>query len=887
MSFFEKLFKSVFPSLEENERLEMLRNLSDYEADLSHLDNKYITFSDRQDFINKWAPIAERIKSARIPKRDEIYAQVKSFLAAYSDVNSTFFDKNSVFIKNESTRCHSLLSNIDGKSLDDQQRQVVICDEDRNLVIAGAGSGKTLTISGKVKYLCSEKGISPEDILLISFTKKAAEEMSVRISDKLGIPVQSTTFHKLGLDIISAAQDKRPDVADNLSAFVRSYFESFIIDDASAIKNLIEYFAYYLNVPADMDQFDSLGAAYDYEKGIDYETIKSKYDREKFIGSVNAERRASRKTLQNEQVKSLEEVSIANFLFLNGVRYEYERDYPFESADPEHRSYRPDFYLPDYDLYIEHFGVDRNGNLPWLSDIEEVKYKEGMAWKRAFHKEHGTKLLETYSYYSSDGCLLRKLETLLRENGVKFRDPDFADIFNTVYAKESDKYFSEFIKLCCAFITLFKSNGYIEADISKLQNRNPKYNKPFFQRRTELFKAIISPILSAYDTHLESENAIDFSDMINKAAKLVAEGYKVHPYKWVIVDEYQDISVARFKLVKAILDQTGAKLLCVGDDWQSIYRFAGSDITLFTDFEHYFGRSEIMRIEKTYRNSQELIDETGRFVMCNPAQFKKQLRSDKSIKTPIVFSIYHDNPFNSLKQAVDEIIREFGSQASILMLGRTNYDAEMVSQSPFFRVMRDGTVSYKDSPNTPIRFMSAHKSKGLEADNVILLNFQNSTLGFPNKISDDPILELVLTSGDDYLYAEERRLLYVALTRTKNRAYVLVNGNRPSEFMNEFKPSNSVAIYSDAEHELEKEIPCPRCKTGHLMIRKNESTNKYFVGCSHYPQCSYTVNNTTVMNSPRTCPHCGGFLVKRKGRYGMFYGCTNYPRCSFTEQLQR
>lgn len=884
MSFFEKIFKSIFPHLGENERAEILRNLTDYKDDLLRLENQYITFADRQEFTSKWNPIVAKTESHRIPKRDDVYAPVKTFLGAYSDINAIFSNKNLAFIKRESERCDKLLSNIDGKSLDSQQRMAVICNEDRNLVLAGAGSGKTLAISGKVKYLCSEKSINPDDILLISFTKKAAEEMTVRISERLGIPVQATTFHKLGLDIISTAYGKRPDVADNLGPFVRSYFEEYFVENVSAIKNLIEYFAYYLNVPADIEQFESLGAAYDYEKGIDFETIKSKYDREKFIGKANAELRVNRQTLQNEQVKSLDEVSIANFLFLNGVRYEYERTYPFESSDPEHRSYKPDFYLTDYNIYIEHFGIDRQGNLPWLSPIEEEKYKAGMAWKRAFHKEHGTKLLETYSYYSSEGCLLNKLESLLHENGVKFKEPDFLDIFNTVYAKESDKYFSEFIKLCCTIITLFKSNGYADTELFKLQSRNPKYNKPFFLRRTELFKSIVAPILAAYDKYLEEENAIDFSDMINKAAIIVSNGFEVHQFKWVIIDEYQDISVARFKLVKAILDQTGAKLLCVGDDWQSIYRFAGSDITLFTNFEHYFGQSEIMKIEKTYRNSQELIDETGRFVMQNPAQFKKQLRSDRTIDTPIVFSFYRDNPFNALKQAVDRIIQDSGEKASILLLGRTNYDAEIIAQFQDFKIMRNGTVSYKASPNTPITFLSVHKSKGLEADNVILLNFQNSTLGFPNKISDDPVLELVLTSGDDYLYAEERRLLYVALTRTKNRAYVLVNGNRPSEFMNEFKPSKAVAIQSDTERAIASEIACPRCKTGHLTIRKNESTNKYFVGCSHYPQCDYTVNDTTVMNEPKQCPHCGGFLVKRKGRYGTFYGCTNYPRCNYTEQ---
>lgn len=375
MNIFERFSRLIFPHLDEDERTEILRNLSDYEADLSCLENQYITFADRKAFTEKWNPVVTKIKSKRIPKRDEAYAPVCNFLGAYSDINTTFSKSNEAFIKAESDHYNSLLSNIDGKSLDEQQRVVVICNEDRNLVLAGAGSGKTLTISGKVKYLCSEKSINPEDILLVSFTKKAAEEMTVRISERLGIPVQATTFHKLGLDIISEAQGKRPDVADNLSSFMRSYFEEYVVKDKEAIKNLIEYFAYYLNVPADMEQFDSLGAAYDHEKGSDFEMIKSKYDREKFIGDANTERRVNRRTLQNEQVKSLEEVSIANFLFLNGVRYEYERAYPFESADPEHRSYKLDFYLPDYDLYIEHFGIDRQGNLPWLSPIEEKNIK--------------------------------------------------------------------------------------------------------------------------------------------------------------------------------------------------------------------------------------------------------------------------------------------------------------------------------------------------------------------------------------------------------------------------------------------------------------------------------------------------------------------------------
>ena len=864
------------------EQEELIRTqLHNYSTAKSQLTSHYVSHSEMAVFHSSWNTAYNTVKSIRVPRKHELYGASKEFISSYQNLSAAIEECNGQFVEREKIAHAGLLSDIDGKALDDQQKTAVIVDEDRNLVIAGAGSGKTLTIAGKVKYLCDVKGILPEDILLIAFTRKSAEEMTDRIAHKLQLPVQATTFHKLGLDIITAAREKRPDVLDDLTDFVRNYFEERVVNDPKAVKNLIEYFAYYLKIPADLDKFDSLGDAYSYEKGADFETIRGKYDRAKYIEQASEGKRASRRTLQNEQVKSLEEVQIANFLFLNGVKYEYERLYPFESDDPSRKAYRPDFYLPDYDLYLEHFGINREGKLPWLSPVEEQKYLDSMKWKRAFHAQNGTTLLETYSYYSSEGRLTSELEKALKAHGVKFREVDFEDIFNSIYAKESDKYFAEFIGLCSTFITLFKSAGYKTDDLWKLevtaQNR-------FLYDRTRLFLEIIYPILSSYGDYLSHNNAIDFADMINQAAELVSGGHKVHPYKWVIVDEYQDISVARYKLVHAILNQTGAKLLCVGDDWQSIYRFAGSDISLFTPFGRYFGTAAIMRLEQTYRNSQQLIDEAGAFVMKNSQQYKKNLRSSKSLDYPITFMCYEDNPFSVLKRTLDKIIHDAGQQSSILLLGRTNYDFEIIRESGLFTIKRSGEIAYMPSPSTPISFLTVHRSKGLEADNVVLLNFQNSTLGFPNKIADDPVLSLVLTDNDEFPYAEERRLLYVALTRTRNRVFVLADENKPSEFMTEFRPSKSVFILSSSSQNGKSQVLCPRCKTGHLMVRKSESNNKYFVGCSNFPQCDYTVRDTAVMTDTRVCPECGGFLVKRRGKWGTFYGCTNYPTCNYTEQ---
>lgn len=720
MGFFQKIIDDFGLGQHKVDEEALYAQIALFKDDLKEQEGKYTNQDEAIQFRDKWADLYKEAKAARLGKKSPLWEERKQFTDTFDRLAEVLTGYNSAVIAAESKRCDALLSDIDGKNLDPQQRAVVLCNEKRMLVLAGAGSGKTLTIAGKVKYLCQEKGVSPEDILLIAFTHKSAEEMTARISGKLGIPVSATTFHKLGLDLIREAEGKRPDVYEGLTDFCRDYFQNVITTQAGQVRCIIEFFAYYLHIPADMEQFSSLGEAYDYEKSVD--------------------------------------------------------------------------------------------------------------------------------------------------------------------EKQSDRYFSEFIKLCATFVALFKSQGHKIDDLGSLQDNGVSSQKPFFRKRNAAFKMIVRPLMEAYDAFLREKGAVDFADMINLAAENVTAGQKVHPYRYVIIDEYQDISYARYRLVKAILDQTGANLLCVGDDWQSIYRFAGSDISLFTDFERYFGRSVIMRLERTYRNSQQLIDEAGRFVLRNPYQLKKSLVSPKSLDYPISFFCYDIAPFQMLRKAIDKIISEFGKDSSILILGRNKFDFEILIGSQLFQWHRDGTLMYWDSPETPIRFLTAHKSKGLEADNVILLNFQNSTLGFPNKIADDPVLALVLAEPEDFLYAEERRLLYVALTRTKNRVFVLTDSRKPSEFFKEFKPSKSVFILNK-ETDIADLPCCPKCRTGHLLSRRNERTGKFFVGCSNYPKCDYVVRDVTVLTEQKVCPQCGGFLVRRRGQYGEFYGCTNYPRCSYTEQI--
>lgn len=604
---FKNLQKIILRSNGEIKRKEKIKNLaqkiSEFFNELFKLTENYVSHSAELQFIKKWQFLFLEANQTEVRDEDEKFSEIERFKTVYDSLHDYFENANEQFIQNESLKYDALFSNVDGKNLDFQQRTAVITDEDRILVLAGAGSRKTLTIAAKVKYLCEVKNINPDEILLVSFTKKSAQEMTERIQEKLGINAQATTFHRLGLEIIKNANGRRPEVLDEnvLGDFINNFFENELLNYPELIKNLTEYFAYFLEIPENIENYSSLGELYEAEKTFDLETLKSKYDREKYVRETGAEKLKALRTLNNEQVKSVEETKIANFLFMHGIRYEYEKLYPFESDDPKRKSYRPDFYLCDYDIYLEHFGISKDFTVPWLSPVEEKKYLDGILWKRDFHKENGTKLIETYSYYSSEGILLKKLEKLLVENNVEFKPRDFTDIFNTVYASKSNKYFSEFIKLCCTFITLFKSNNY---KIEEIENLRQKYlseeKNEFLCERTNLFLDIIKILLAEYRNYLSKNNAIDFSDMINDAATLVSNDCDILPYKYVIVDEYQDISKSRFNFLKSIVDRTGAKFFCVGDDWQSIYRFAGSDISLFTDFEKSFGYTKILRIEKTY-----------------------------------------------------------------------------------------------------------------------------------------------------------------------------------------------------------------------------------------------------------------------------------------------
>ena len=327
------------------------------------------------------------------------------------------------------------------------------------------------------------------------------------------------------------------------------------------------------------------------------------------------------------------------------------------------------------------------------------------------------------------------------------------------------KAFQNYQKTISRFIKLYLSNYY---NINEFDN----IIKESSSKDLGNIK-IIKKIYEIYLLEKQSQNLIDFDDMIYKATSLVNEKGLNKTYKYIIIDEYQDTSQVRENLIKAIINKTNALITVVGDDFQSIYRFSGCDLNNFLLFTKNFSPAKALYLTSTYRNSKELISIAGSFVMKNPRQIKKELTSPKSIFKPLII-LYYKNIKTDFIKALNLI-----NSPNLMVLGRNNLDIYEAIDSKY---LHDNLITYN---HNHIYYKTIHKSKGLEEDNILIINLTNNSNSLPSKIKEEAILKYVLTSKDNYPYEEERRLFYVALTRTKNYCYLFVDKKNPSIFITE------------------------------------------------------------------------------------------------------
>ena len=746
--------------------------------------------------------------------------------------------------------------------LNKSQVESAITAEDCTLVLAGPGTGKTTTVLAKLAHLRVRRDIPAAEVLVLSYSRSTTEELVKKIK-AAGLDADVRTFHALGLSMLAqgAGEFKVSKMAEDsaaLRAAIRGFLHEALADPKTAARaqpalnsGLLPYRSPF--------SFASAGDYYRYVRSVEL------------------------RALSGDRVTSLEELEIANFLYCNSVNFRYEDQFPFGPERRKRPRYLPDFFLPKYGIYIEHFAINRDDSTPPF--IDGPTYREGIRWKRAVHEEHQSTLLETYSYQKREGTLLSDLTATFTTHGVELKPIPPERLWAQL---EGMRYTNRLTELLGTFLRHFKSNGF---DFEDLRTKATVHPDP---ERCAIFLDLFEVIFERYQDALMEEEAIDFEDMIVAARERIEEGSYRSPYRFILVDEFQDLSQGRARFLRSLVDQTGAELFVVGDDCQSIYRFAGSDPQVMIDCESHFGPTAWTTLDQTYRLNSGVLAVSSAFVARNPDQLRKSMRPARTVREPRVSVRYagDDEALPGVLRAIREAWTG-GGRPTVFVLGR-------------YRHLRPQDLDRlrAEFRDLALRFMTVHSAKGLEADYVVVPGLSNKTYGFPAQIADDPILDLVLPANEHFEHAEERRLFYVALTRAKEHVHLIADPERPSVFAQELTDGGDGIPIGAVSVIGARPVPdCPDCRAGFVQERSNRQTGARFFGCANFSHCEWTsplcdgcgdgyINaerHCSNEDCPATfdaCPVCrDGVLLRRQGRNGPFLACSRgraIPPCGYT-----
>lgn len=735
--------------------------------------------------------------------------------------------------------------------------------------------------------------------MIISFTNKAVGELRERINDNLHIDCPITTFHSTGYTILKKSDTQNQRIVDSgyMYNVINRYLKSKVLSNSQLVDKLILFFGSYFSAPYEGDKLNDY---FQFISNTDFSTLRS--DLHEYMQQIICRRDQKALTLNNEVLRSLEEVRIANFLYLNNIDYEYEPIYQYRILDAN-KPYTPDFKIKqgDKSSYIEHFGITESGQSNRYTQAELNKYKSRINDKILLHRSHRTDLIYTFSRYNDHRDYIDHLKEQLLQRGYTLRPKPATEVYKKLADNEENKYIFRLTLLICNFISNFKTQGYQLEQFDKFRASTKNI-------RTDLFLEICSICYLEYQKVLKENHCIDFQDMINESADIIHKrliSRDLLDFKYIIVDEYQDISRQRYNLIRELSQLCHAKIVAVGDDWQSIYAFSGSILPLFTRFSQEVSYAQELKITHTYRNAQEIIDIAGTFIQKNSNQIKKELISPKRISNPVIIRTYSEDPIERQKggryyslaaeveKAIEDIIKYNNQEikhrvTSILLIGRYGFDARHLCVSSNFTYdEKTGKIySTKYNKQVKLQFLTAHSSKGLSAENVIIINAKDEIYGFPSKVDDDPILNLVVSNDQSYNYAEERRLFYVALTRTKNRVFIITPEKRPSEFIKELLSDTqsypNVTLKGELKVSSNELITvqnrCPIC--GYPMkLRWNKNYGlKLWICTNDQEICGFMTNDRRGRDlSIQKCDWCeDGFLIVKRGKKGYFLGCTNY-----------
>ena len=686
--------------------------------------------------------------------------------------------------------------------LNNKQKEAVMSGEKRLLVLAGAGSGKTKTLLQKIIYLIEEKGVSPSSILAITFTKNATNEMIDRLIisadnsgnyEKLLLDKQLKkeeknkerflqqkkykwidgltirTFHSFCYSVLRTygvnefdnkfriIGDEKRDEEDDLYKHVapETVFEVFhklLIEQCEDTEYLLQLKRYILDYIIDKIHIKNNNPKYFYSDG-------------KYFTS-----------LDGTKVRSKSEQYIADWFYRHSIKYEYE-----PLLNVKDFSFHPDFYIPDANLYIEHVS-DKS----YATRSKEEQFDKG-----------NLLLVKTYDSMTKDSALFNHtldkiVKNRLPSNYHKTVSVNFKEEFNGYHEDVKD-----FVQQVMRITDMIKVENI---DIEKvIENAGQDQHE-----RVRNFYELAMPIVKKYIHYCIDKSYLDFNDLISRSISLFQNQEDIlnifkNKYQYILVDEFQDVNNLQVELIKLLLTEK-TQLFCVGDDWQSIYGFRGSNVSYIIEFENHFTNAKTIKLNLNYRSVYNIVNASNEVIKHNKFKIDKEIHAFKKSEHKIV--VYAGNTEEeNIKFCLDkvrELLNDGISGEDILFLYRRS---KMFH--PYF-------IKFKNE-NLRIQSKTIHAAKGLEAKVVFIIGLTEGNGGFPDIWLEDRIFQIIKKANHDLLLEEERRLFYVAITRAKDKLFLSTEKGNESSFLKEIPETFTVRTTTSAKSVIEELVTCENC----------------------------------------------------------------------------
>ena len=690
----------------------------------------------------------------------------------------------------------------DLSKLNPEQQAAVVSESKRLLVLAGAGSGKTKTLLQKLIYLIEEKHVNPSGILAITFTKNAVNEMIDRLIMSAD---ESNDYARL----ISDKKMKRDDRSFARLQFTRKFkwidkltVRTFHSLCYSIMRNFgVSEFDNKFRIVGDAkiakEEFSQYTAGETVFEILNKILIKNcetnaylialkRYILDYFIDRIHFDNRNRTHphpgkyftTLNGTQVRSKSEQYIADWLFRHNIHFSYEPEVNFRDFD-----FKPDFFIPEANLYIEH-----------VSGKSFPMYDKEKQFKMA-----GKHLVKTYETQTKNSATFN----LVLERIVKNRLPAN---YSFTAALSFEEEFKHYHKEIGDFIRqVMRVTDMIKVENSGTREIFEKSQKDQHERVRDFYK-LATPLIDDYQAYCTNKSYLDFNDMIARTISLFRNRQEIvdkfrKQYKYILVDEFQDVNNLQVELIRLLLTPRN-QLFCVGDDWQSIYGFRGSNVDFIINFKKYFKNAEIIKLNLNYRSPQHIVGASNEVIKYNKYRISKELSSLKKSNRKI--HIYSGRDEDDNLDFVTEQVRMLQnqrnySQEDILFL----YRRSKMYHPYFERFKQEGIF---------ITARTIHGAKGLEARAVFIIGLTEGYGGFPDIWMEDRIYQVIRPTRHDLLLEEERRLFYVALTRAKDDLYLITEKGNESSFLQEIPDGFTLRTSIPLKSLIDEDVECKNCR---------------------------------------------------------------------------